>query len=273
MAVTDGEFAVAAMPVPRAEYLARSLSRRQPWVAEGISRRQWERRRKMPSATSAPAASPPAVTSTPAKEFATAKAARMTRAEYLAGSLSKQQLWLDEGISRRTGERRWRNIAVPGAPADGIPTANVGSQATKAPCVRFGPPDGMTQVPTQKRLLRRHDEDLLMRRIYAYWDGQDMTPSDPQSLAQAIHAITVPEPFKHMDGRALGKVYRRARGRLPWDTTAGLAWSKNGTNRTTAKKPATLSTAFSRCLAIVRSEFSTECLNVWRNKSATTCRT
>jgi hypothetical protein len=31
--------------ISRAEYLDRSLSRMQPWIAEGISRRTWERRR------------------------------------------------------------------------------------------------------------------------------------------------------------------------------------------------------------------------------------
>jgi hypothetical protein len=32
--------------LPRAEYLARSLSRRKPWKSEGIHRRTWERRRR-----------------------------------------------------------------------------------------------------------------------------------------------------------------------------------------------------------------------------------
>jgi hypothetical protein len=41
----------------RAEYLAGSLSRMKPWEAEGISRRTWERRRKVAAAT-APVASP-----------------------------------------------------------------------------------------------------------------------------------------------------------------------------------------------------------------------
>ncbi len=36
----------------RAEYLAGSLSRRKPWEADGISRRQWERRRKSVASTS-----------------------------------------------------------------------------------------------------------------------------------------------------------------------------------------------------------------------------
>jgi lambda repressor-like predicted transcriptional regulator len=52
----------------RSEYLAAALSRRQPWLAEGISRRTWERRRRTITAvTSAPAASPAAVISAPAK--------------------------------------------------------------------------------------------------------------------------------------------------------------------------------------------------------------
>jgi hypothetical protein len=42
-----------------------------------------------------------------------------------------------------------------------------------------------------------------------------MTHSDPQAPAKAIHAIILPERFKHMDGRALRKVYQRARGRVP----------------------------------------------------------
>lgn len=77
----------------------------------------------------------------------------------------------------------------------------------------------------------RHDEDLLLRRIHAYCDVQGMMPSDPEALAKAIRAITLPEPFKHMDGRALGKVYRRARKRLPvgYDRWVGLIgnWDKS----------------------------------------------
>jgi predicted transcriptional regulator len=42
-----------------------------------------------------------------------------------------------------------------------------------------------------------------------------MTHSDPQALPKAIHAIKLAERFKLMDMRALGKVYRRARERLP----------------------------------------------------------
>ncbi|MGD0421294.1 MAG: hypothetical protein ABSA68_17235 [Xanthobacteraceae bacterium] len=63
-----------------------------------------------------------------------------------------------------------------------------------------------------------------MRRIHAYWDAHGMTHGDPEALAKAIHAITLPERFKHMDGRALGKIARRARERLPveYDRWVGL---------------------------------------------------
>jgi hypothetical protein len=53
--------------ITRAEYLAASFSRTQPWLAEGISRRQWERRRKKTAATTAPPTSQRAVTNAPAK--------------------------------------------------------------------------------------------------------------------------------------------------------------------------------------------------------------
>jgi predicted transcriptional regulator len=139
----------------------------------------------------------------------------MKRAEYLAGSLSRQQPWLEEGISRRTWERRRRKIAVTGAPAKGVPAAEVGSPASKAPRVRLGPADGITPVPVQKRTLLRHDEDALLRRIHAYWDAQGITPSDPEALTKAIPVIVLPERLKRMDPRALRKVYRRARKRLP----------------------------------------------------------
>src|SRR4051794_26762883 len=55
-------FTVTVM-VTRADYLAGSLSRLQPWLAEGISRRQWERRRrKIAALTRAPAPTSSAVT-------------------------------------------------------------------------------------------------------------------------------------------------------------------------------------------------------------------
>ena len=154
----------------------------------------------------------------------------VTRAEYLAGSFSRLQPWLAEGISRRQWERRRRKITAPSAsqravtsgPAKGARrprhrdlTADVGSPADEAPRFRLGPADDRTPVPAHRRTLLREDEDALLRRIHVYWDAQGMRPSDPQSLARAIHAIAVPERLKHMDRRALRKVYRRARERLP----------------------------------------------------------
>jgi hypothetical protein len=41
---------------PRAEYEGNSLTRKKPWEAEGVSRRTWERRRRV---ASAPTAIPP----------------------------------------------------------------------------------------------------------------------------------------------------------------------------------------------------------------------
>jgi len=154
----------------------------------------------------------------------------VTRAEYLAGSFSRLQPWLAEGISRRQWERRRRKITAPAAsqravtsePAKGAHrprhrdlTADVGSPADEAPRFRLVPADDRTPVPAHRRTLLRDDEDALLRRIHVYWDAQGMRPSDPQSLAKAIHAIAVPERLKHMDRRALRKVYRRARERLP----------------------------------------------------------
>jgi DNA-binding transcriptional ArsR family regulator len=171
MAVTDGAFAVIVM-VTRAEYLAGSFSRIQPWLAEGISRRQWERRRrKITAATSAPAASPRAVTSASAKA---------------------------EGTPPR------RNL-----------TANVESPANMAPRAAVGPAEHISPPPAQIRTPLRHHESLILRLFHDYWDAEGMTPNDPEALAKAIHAIKFPEPFKHMDARALGKRYRRARARLP----------------------------------------------------------
>jgi hypothetical protein len=113
-----------------------------------------------------------------------------TRAEYLAGSLSRQQPWLAEGLSRRQWERRRRKITA----VESV-------------------------MPAQKRTLRRHDENLLMRRVYAYWDAHGMTQSDPEALSKAVHSIILPARFKHMDRPALSKIYRRAR--KWWHTTDG----------------------------------------------------
>src|ERR1700736_3763923 len=143
----------------------------------------------------------------------------VTRSEYLAASFSRLQPWLAEGISRRTWERRRREITsapVKGAraPVRRDLTANLG-KSSKAPHAAVGPADHITPVPAHKKDLSRQADDLLIHRIHAFLDAQGMTPSDPQALAKAIHTIKLPEPLKHKDGRALVKVYRRARGRLP----------------------------------------------------------
>jgi hypothetical protein len=132
----------------------------------------------------------------------------VTRAEYLAASLSRLQPWLTEGISRRTWERRrGKSPAVTSAPAKGKPS--------KAPRSAVSPAGHISPVPAHKRTLSRQAEDLLLRRVHDYWDAQGMTPSNPQALAEAIRTIILPESLKHADRQALGKVYRRARGRLP----------------------------------------------------------
>ena len=71
-------------------------------------------------------------------------------------------------------------------------TANVGSPSSKTPRAAVGPADDISLVPARKRTLLRHDEDLLLRLIHAYWDAQGMTHSDPQAPAKAIHAINYP---------------------------------------------------------------------------------
>jgi len=74
-----------------------------------------------------------------------------------------------------------------------------------------------------------------------------MTPSDPEALAKAIRAIKLSEPFKHRDSRALGKVYRRARARLPvgYDRSVGLIekWDKSYDRRKARDLVARLVTA------------------------------
>jgi hypothetical protein len=154
----------------------------------------------------------------------------LTRAEYLARSLSRRQPWLAEGISRRQWERRRRKMtAVEIAQAKGYPGPDGGSPS-EAPRGAVGPTDDASQAPAHKRTLRRHDENLLMRRIHAYWDAHGMTYSDPQALSKAIHTIKLPERFKHMDRRALSKIHQRARESLPvgYDRWVGLVekWDK-----------------------------------------------
>ena len=155
----------------------------------------------------------------------------VTRLEYIAGSLSTLKPWLTDGISRRQWERRRLKITgVANAPAKGDLTDDVGSPVGNAPRDAVGSANDIRTMPAHKTS-QWADEDLLMRRIHAYWDEHSMTRSDPQALAKAIHAIILPERFKHMDSRALGKVYRRARKRLPvrYDQWAGLIekWDKS----------------------------------------------
>jgi lambda repressor-like predicted transcriptional regulator len=123
-----------------------------------------------------------------------------TREEYLARSATRLQPWLKEGVSRRTWERRRRKItALTSTPTVSPPVVTRRSEV----------------VPAYKKSLRRSDEDLLMRRIHAYWDAHGMTQTEPHALAKAIHAIILPERLKDMDRRALVKIYQRAKQRLP----------------------------------------------------------
>src|SRR5262245_32156631 len=121
----------------------------------------------------------------------------VTRAEYLAGSLSRRQPWLAEGISRRQWERRRRKItALESAPAKEYPSRD-GERPPKGRQAAVGPTEDASQVSAHKRPRRRHDEDLLMRRIHDYWDAHCMIQSDPQALSKAIHTIKLPERFKN----------------------------------------------------------------------------
>ncbi|MFO1126448.1 MAG: hypothetical protein U1E25_14980 [Methylocystis sp.] len=56
--------------ISRAEYLDRSLSRQQPWASEGISRRTWERRRRLQNNDASPLAASPdqAAVATPVED-------------------------------------------------------------------------------------------------------------------------------------------------------------------------------------------------------------
>jgi hypothetical protein len=64
-------------------------------------------------------------------------------------------------------------------------TADLGNPVSKAPRAAIGPADGITPVPAGKRILGRHDDDLVMHRIHDYWDAHSMTHSDPEALAKA----------------------------------------------------------------------------------------
>jgi hypothetical protein len=207
--------------VTRSEYRAGSLSTQQPWLAEGITRRTWERRRrKIAEGIEAPA-----------EGARTTR--RRTREEYLAGSLSRQQPWLAKGITRRTWERRRRKIKGARTRRRRGLAADLVNPAPKEPRAAIAPVDDTTPVAAGKRTLGRHDEDLVMRRIHEFWDASGMSHSDPEALAKAIKAIEVPGRFTNMDRRrrGLGRVYRRARQRLPggYDRWVGLiaTWDKS----------------------------------------------
>jgi predicted transcriptional regulator len=144
----------------------------------------------------------------------------VTRKEYLAGSLSRQQPWLAEGIGRRQWERRRRKL-----------TAKINARSAN-PSVLAGVPAKGTAVLVGKAL-RRQDEDLLLRRIHAYLDAQGIICGDAHALAKAIHTIIIPERLEGMNKWALIKVYRRARARLPegYDQWIALVmkWDKSYT--------------------------------------------
>jgi predicted transcriptional regulator len=155
-----------------------------------------------------------------------------TREEYLAQSLSRRQPWLADGIGRRQWERRRRKAASRKRAGQRISNrAKGGGRPNKAPRAAVGPTDAASRSPAHKRTVRRDDENLLMRHIYAHLDAHGLTESDPRALTKAIHAIELPEPFKHMDPRGLIKIYRRARKRLPvaYDRSVALIekWDKS----------------------------------------------
>ena len=221
---------------------------------------------------------PPRPDSMAVTDGAFAVTAMLTRAEYLARSLSRRQPWLAEGISRRQWERRRRKKASHKRAGQRSArtwrrdlTANVGSRSkTSRAAVR--PADDINLVPARKRI-ERHDEDLLMRHIHAYWDAQGMTPERPASAGESNPRDQITRAFQTHGRPGVAQSLSDGRGGASRrDTTAGSVWSKNGTNRTTAERPATWLTASLRRSAIVRSEFSTECLIIWSSKSATTYR-
>ena len=136
----------------------------------------------------------------------------VTRSEYLFSSFSKRQPWRKEGVSRRTWERRR-------------------SKRKRAAS------DEKNLAPPNKRATWRHDEDLVINRIHHFLDTHGMSHSDPEALRKAVKAIERPERFKYMDGRALGKVIRRAKRRLPirYDHWIGLVetWDRSYTRQKT----------------------------------------
>jgi predicted transcriptional regulator len=232
--------------VTRAEYREHSLSRRKPWLAEGISRRTFERRQRKskdvdgsqiknstPSeagASKLPRAAAGLPSAVDSESKTTRARASITRAEYLEPSLSRRQPWLEEGISRRTFERRQsksKRAKHTRAKKSLTPTERSRKEAQH---IATGPADDTSAGLKDKRLLHKQDRDLLMRRIHEYWDAQGTRHGDAHALGRAIPAIELPERFRNLDVPALVKVYRRARERLPaaYDRWIGLieSWDR-----------------------------------------------
>jgi hypothetical protein len=227
----------------RVEYLDRSLSRRQPWLEEGISRRTWERRQRKSNAADATQTKNPnphemstsagqsgAVNS--AKELLRRHTgAKMTRVEYLDRSLSRQQPWLEEGISRRTWERRQRKSKIATGTRAKKSIAPAGETREEAEHIPTRSAGQITPTHGDKKLLHRQDHELLLIRVHDYLDAQGIREPNAWELSRAILAIELPERFRHLDVKALVKLYRRRRERLPpsydrwigliekWDTT------------------------------------------------------
>ena len=227
--------------VTRAEYLARSLSKRQPWLAEGISRRTWERRQRISNAadptqteiqhthnTSTSAVQSDAVNS--AKEMLRRTGAKMTRGEYLAQSLSRRHPWLEEGISRRTWERRQlkSKISTVTRAKESVPSR--GETPEQANHIATGSAGLTTATQGDEKLPYRQDHKLLMTRVNNYLDAQGIREPHARDLSRAVLAIELPARFRRLDVRGVVKAYRRARVRLPaayerWITLI-LKWDK-----------------------------------------------
>jgi hypothetical protein len=77
-----------------------------------------------------------------------------------------------------------------------------------------------------------NDREIL-RLVHSEWDVQGLALDDLQAPTKAILALrnSWPERLKHMDRRALRRIYQRARGRLPegYDRWIGLVekWDKS----------------------------------------------
>ena len=215
------KLAFAMAMVTRAEYLDRSLSRRQPWLAYGISRRTWERRRRKSiaaDATQAENSKPHEVSTSTAQSSAVNSAKdmlrrpagkKMTRAEYLDRSLSRLQPWLNGGISRRTWERRQSKGKIAISTRARRAIAPTGEAREEAKHVASAAEAQTTAIHGDKKLLHRQDRELLMIRVHHYWMRKVYENPTHGSVSRAILAIELPERFRHLDVKALVKLYRR----------------------------------------------------------------